>query len=150
MRTATNRSWLAQVSAIVLVIALTPATTPAQQAGPPQAVREFAPSPTGAARVISPSTGKAFNDAITALNGKRYDDARAAVGKLKLDRLNPFERGKAEQILFNVAAAQQNYGEARLHLQNAIASGGLDEAETAAAQTEITRIDARLATAPPG
>jgi hypothetical protein len=67
---------------------------------------------------------------------------------LRLDRLNSYERGKAERVLFNVAYAEKDFTAARQHLVNALESGGLNEPETAAAREQINRINARLETAP--
>ena len=97
---------------------------------------------------INAKTGAALNTAIGFLNAERYDDARTAIGSLRLDRLSPYERGKTEQILFHIANSERKYAEARQHLQNAIESGGLTQQEVTQAQRQIEQIDARLATAP--
>jgi len=98
--------------------------------------------------VISARTGATLNTAIELLNAKRYDDARAAIGVLRLDRLSPYERGKTEQILFHIANGERKYAEARQHLQNAIESGGLTQQEVTQTLRQIEQIDARLAAAP--
>jgi len=97
---------------------------------------------------INAKTGAALNTAIEFLNAERYEDARTAIGSLRLDRLSPYERGKTEQILFHIANSERKYAEARQHLQNAIESGGLTQQEVTQAQRQIEQIDARLATAP--
>ncbi len=79
---------------------------------------------------IDVATAKALNAAIDALNMGNYDAARAVLAPLKIDKLSPYERSRLEQILSNVAAAQEKYDEARAHLDNAIKSGGLNEQET--------------------
>ena len=48
---------------------------------------------------------------------------------VQLDRLSPYERGKVEQILFNIAYSQEKFEEARGHLKSAIDSGGLNAVE---------------------
>lgn len=78
---------------------------------------------------IDVATAKALNAAIEALNMGDYAGAQAALAPLKLDKVSPYERSRLEQILLSVAAAQERYDEARLHLQNAIDSGGLNEEE---------------------
>ena len=93
-------------------------------------------------------TGQAFAAAIAALNARDYAGARAAMDELKLERLSPYERSKAEEILFHVAYAEQSYAEAGEHLRLAIAAGGLNEQETRAAEGAIRDIDARLAANP--
>ena len=145
MQTATSWSRLSRISATALILALTPLATLAQDDLPLPAVREF--SVRDLTR-MSPKVGEAFNQALAALNTGRFDKAGDAIGKLQLDRLSSFERGKAERVLFNVAYAEKDYTAARQHLVNALESGGLNEPETAAAQEQIGRINARLATAP--
>lgn len=93
-------------------------------------------------------TGQAFAAAIEALNARDYAGARAAIDELNLERLSPYERSKAEEVLFHVAYAEQSYPEAREHLRLAIAAGGLNEQETRAAEGAIRGIDARLAADP--
>jgi hypothetical protein len=134
MPRVTSKSSLARSSAIALVIALSPLATFAQS--------ERAPA-------ISPRVGKALNDAITALKAARCDDARRAIGELRLDRLSPYERAMTEQILFNIAYSERNDVAARQHLQNAIDSGGLNQQEAAVMQEQIKRLDAGQETTPP-
>jgi hypothetical protein len=134
MPTVTSASWLARSAATVLLIALSPPATFAQP--------ERAPA-------ISLRVSHALNDAIAALTAERYDDARRAIGELRLDRLSRYERAKTEQVLFNIAYGERNYVKARQHLQNALESGGLNEQEAAVVRGEIERIEARLATTPP-
>jgi hypothetical protein len=98
---------------------------------------------------MSPRVGEAFNEAVAALNAGRFDKAGDAIGKLRLDRLSSYERGKAERVLFNVAYAEKDFTAARQHLVNALESGGLNEPETAAAREQIRRINAQLPAAPP-
>ena len=126
MLSATKASWVTRVSA--LVVALTPLATFAQ---------------------IGLTTGKALNEAIAALNAGRYDQAREAIAGLRLDRLLPYERGKVEQVLFEIARVERKFDEARQHLLNAIESGGLNEQEIRHARDQIERIDAGLAVASP-
>ena len=60
---------------------------------------------------------------------ENYTGAGQKIGTLALDKLSPYERGKVEQILFNIAYSQEQYEKARGHLQKAIDSGGLNAAE---------------------
>jgi tetratricopeptide (TPR) repeat protein len=78
---------------------------------------------------IDQQTGKILNEAIELLNMENYAAAQQKLGTLKLDNLSPYERGKVEQILFNIAYSQERYEEARGHLQKAIDSGGLNVVE---------------------
>jgi hypothetical protein len=145
MQTATRWSRLSRISVIVLVLALSPPATFAQDDETLPAVREFS---TRDLLRMSPKVGEAFTEAVVALNAGRFDKAANAVGKLRLDRLSSYERGKVERVLFNVAYAEEDFTAARQHLVNALESGGLDEPETAAAREQIRRINARLTTAP--
>ena len=145
MQTATSWSRVPRVSAILLVLALSPPATFAQDDLPLPGVREFSLRDL---LPMSPTVGEAFNEAVLALNAGRFDKAGDAIGKLRLDRLSSYERGKAERVLFNVAYAEKDFTAARQHLVNALESRGLSEPETAAAQEQIRRINTRLATAP--
>lgn len=78
---------------------------------------------------IDERTGEILNEAIEFLNVEDYASARASMGELRMDRLSPYERSRAEQILFQIAYASENYDEARTHLQAAIDAGGLNETE---------------------
>ena len=78
---------------------------------------------------VDVATAKALNAAIDALNMSDYDAARAALAPLKVDKLSPYEHSRLEQILSNIAAAQEKYDEARAHIEGAIKAGGLNEQE---------------------
>src|SRR5688572_5182789 len=145
MQTATRWSLLPRISAILLVLTLSPLTTLAQNDLPLPGVREFSIRDLAP---MSPRVGEAFNEAVAALNAGRFDKAGDAIGKLRLDRLSSYERGKAERVLFNVAYAEMDFSAARQHLVNALESAGLNEPEAAAAREQVRRINARLATAP--
>lgn len=144
MQIATRWSRLSLISATALVLALSPLATFAEDDVLP-AVREF--SVRDLTR-MTPKVQRAFNEAVLALNAGRFEAAGDAIGKLRLDQLSSFERGKVERVLFNVAYAEKDLSAARQHLVNALESGGLSEPETVAAQEQIERINARLATAP--
>jgi len=147
MQTATSCARLSRISIMALVLAFSPTATFAQDDLPLPGVREFSVRDL---LPMSPRVGEAFNEAVLALNAGRFDKAANAIGKLRLDRLSSYERGKAERVLFNVAHAEKDFTAARQHLVNALESGGLNEPETAAAQEQIRRINAQLAAAPPG
>jgi hypothetical protein len=111
-------------------------------------LRDLDPQPRAVPAEFDLRVGRALNEAITALNAEQYADARAALGELRLDGLSPFERGKAELVLFLIAHAEDKLAEARQHLVSAIESGGLTEQEVVAARSDIERVDARLAKGP--
>ena len=78
---------------------------------------------------IDAQTGKILNEAIELMNADDYAGAALKISTLQLDRLSPYERGRVEQILTNIAVEQEKYEEAREHLQKAIDSGGLNAVE---------------------
>ncbi len=82
-----------------------------------------------AATNIDAQTGKILNEAIELLNMENYAGAGQKIGTLTLEKLSPYERGKVEQILFNIAYSQDQYEKARGHLKSAIDSGGLNAQE---------------------
>jgi tetratricopeptide (TPR) repeat protein len=78
---------------------------------------------------IDQVTGKILNEAIELMGMENYAGAQQKLATLKMDSLSPYERGKVEQILFNIAYSQDRFDQARQHLQNAINSGGLNTVE---------------------
>jgi hypothetical protein len=63
------------------------------------------------------------------LNSGDTATAETAVGSLNLNQLTPFERGMAEALLFHVTYRQRLYPKARQHLQAAVDSGVMGQAE---------------------
>ena len=94
----------------------------------------------GSQQAIDAVTAKALNTAIEALNMEKYAEAQAAIDMLKLDKLSPYERSKVEQILFNIAYAQEKYDEARDHLKKSIDAGGLNEQEVSQARYQSAQL----------
>src|SRR5688572_22209953 len=97
----TKKNGLARVAtvAVTLVVVLAPMSTFAQRAADnaamPRAVEQFSrrgvePRRASGPAVISAPTGKALNEAIEAVNAKKFADARTAIGELRLDRLSPY------------------------------------------------------------
>ncbi len=95
-----------------------------------------APPPTN----IDVATGKILNEAIELMNMENYAGASQKLGTLKLENLSPYERGKVEQIMFNIAYSQERYEEARGHLQKAIDSGGLNAVEIDSARYQSAQL----------
>ncbi len=54
--------------------------------------------------------------------------------------MSPYERGKVEQILFNISYSQEKYEEARGHLKSAIDSGGLNAVEIDSARYQSAQL----------
>jgi tetratricopeptide (TPR) repeat protein len=96
---------------------------------------EKAPAPS-----IDAATGKILTEAIDALNADNYQAASAAIAKLSMDKLSPYERGRVEQILATIADSREDYPAAQGHLQAAINSGGLNEQEVSQASYQIAQL----------
>ena len=92
------------------------------------------------APTIDAATGKILNEAIELMNAEDYRGAQEAVGRLKLDRLSPYERSRVEQIMFGIAYAQEDYDAARDHLEQAIVAGGLNEQEIDQVRYQIAQL----------
>jgi tetratricopeptide (TPR) repeat protein len=132
-----------------LVILLAPFSAPAQTAGAPAPVacpQSVQPDSGSSPRTMDRSVGRALDRAMRAINAKGYADARASVGELDFDQLTPYELAMAEGVLFRIANAEREYGDARQHLVRSIESCGLTVQGIADAQEAIKRIDADLAT----
>ena len=89
---------------------------------------------------IDAQTGKILNEAIELLNMEKYAEAGQRIGTLTLEKLSPYERGKVEQILFNIAYSQEQYEKARGHLKSAIDSGGLNAVEIDSARYQSAQL----------
>jgi len=89
---------------------------------------------------IDVQTGKILNEAIELMTAENYAGANQKISTLNLEKLSPYERGKVEQILFNIAYSQERYAEARGHLQKAIESGGLNAQEVDSARYQSAQL----------
>lgn len=89
---------------------------------------------------IDADTGKHLNAAIEALNAGNFAAAKAAIAKLDLETLSPYERSRVEQILAAVAHAQDDYPGARAHLDAALAAGGLNAQEVTHIRFQIAQL----------
>ncbi len=92
------------------------------------------------ANSIDAATGKILTEAIEALNAENYGAASAAIGKLKLDGLSPYERSRVEQILATIDHSQDKYASARTHLLAAITAGGLNDEEISQTKYQIAQL----------
>jgi tetratricopeptide (TPR) repeat protein len=134
MEQQANGSWRFVMSGLALAAGLVVgASAVAQRAGEEEA-------PPAAQGSIDVQTGKVLNEAIELLNMEKLAEANAKINTLSLDKLAPYERGKVEQILFNIAYAQEKFQEAREHLQKAIDSGGLNAVEIDAARYQSAQL----------
>lgn len=85
-----------------------------------------------------------LNAAIAHINARRFGEARATVGELDLESLNAFERSKAEQVLYTIAYGEENFEEARGHVEKALDAGGLSPGDQFKARLALTDIDVML------
>jgi hypothetical protein len=97
-----------------------------------------------AQRALESDAIATLNAAIADINAGRYAKARAAIGELDLQRLTPFERSKAEQVLYTLAYSEEKFLEAREHVQRSIAAGGLSRQESFNARLALVHVDVML------
>ncbi len=135
MEQQANGSWRFVMSGLALAAGLLVGTAAVAQRAADEA-EPAAPSQSS----IDAQTGKVLNEAIELLNMEKYAEANARINTLALDKLSPYERGKVEQILFNIAYSQEKYQEARDHLKKAIDSGGLNAQEIDAARYQSAQL----------
>lgn len=137
-RNTTRRSGMlgkaafAGLASVLLFASANPAF--AQRAGSDDEEEE---SPSGV--INSERTAEALNEAIELLNMENYAGAQARLAELRLDRLSPYERSRVEQIFFQISYASERYDEARGHLEQAIAAGGLAETEVQSLRYQIAQ-----------
>lgn len=127
-----NARVLKMTSSLLIVAALA-----APYAAVAQDAKDKAPPATGS---IDAATGKILTEAIELLNADNYSGAKAAIGRIKIDSLSPYERSRTEQILSSIATSQEDYGTARKHLQAAIDAGGLNEVEVSDTRYQIAQM----------
>lgn len=104
------------------------------------AAEDASQKPPPSAGSIDVATGKILTEAIELLNADNFAGAKAAIAKIKMDSLSPYERSKTEQILATIASSQEDYGTARKHLQAAVDSGGLNEIEISDTRYQIAQM----------
>jgi tetratricopeptide (TPR) repeat protein len=111
---------------LAVATALTSATAVGGEDAPPPSIDEF--------------TAKAINAAITLMNENDNAGARSKLGKLKLERLSPYERSRVEQILAGIDSAEGHYGAALGHLQQALQAGGLNAQESSQVTYNVAQL----------
>jgi hypothetical protein len=97
-----------------------------------------------AERALESESIPTLNAAIAHINARRYGEARAAIRELDFKRLTPFERSKAEQILYTIAYYEEDFAAAREHVEKSIAAGGLNAGERLLARLALTNVDVML------
>jgi hypothetical protein len=120
-----------------LVAAIKQLVSPAQRANIDRRIA-------AAERVLESEAVPTLNAAIAHINARRFGEARAAIGELDFERLNAFERSKAEQILYTIAYYEEDFVVARQHLEKSIVAGGLTADERFRARLALTNVDVML------
>ena len=89
---------------------------------------------------LGAAVGKSINDAIELLNTKNPAGARAAIGKLKLENLSPYERSRVEQIMAAIDNDAENFSGAAKHLAAALEAGGLSADESLQVKFQVAQL----------
>ena len=89
---------------------------------------------------IDAATGKRLNEAIEAVNAEKFNDAKAALAKLNMEKLSPYEKSRVEQMLASIASSENDYAGASRHLQAAVATGGMTDEEILSARYQIAQL----------
>jgi tetratricopeptide (TPR) repeat protein len=91
---------------------------------------------------MQPHIAKRIGKVREHLEGERYADAEKELGKLRLDRLSPYERAQAERLRGYVAYGQEQNDAAIEALSAALAEDGLPPADRADVLFQIAQIQA--------
>jgi tetratricopeptide (TPR) repeat protein len=145
MQTQANRSMFTVAKRLALAVGLfTVAQVAMGQAGPGQGGTSRAgdrnQEENPAQGSFDAQTGTILNEAIELMNMENFAGAQQKLATLKIDKLSPYERGKVEQIFFNISYSQEKYQEARDHLRMAIESGGLNDQEVSEARFQSAQL----------
>jgi tetratricopeptide (TPR) repeat protein len=95
-----------------------------------------------AAGQIDQQTGKKLQQAMDALNASppQYGQAKGVLDSLNKGNLSPYEASRVWQLYASIYNSQEKYGDARNAIQQAIASGGLNEVELDQANFNIAQL----------
>jgi tetratricopeptide (TPR) repeat protein len=94
----------------------------------------------GRPTTVSERTGKRLGEAVTHLQAERYDQAEAALGKLRLRGLNAFERAKVYSVQALIAYGKHDLPRSRDLLEKALAEEALTPEEQAQARFQIAQL----------
>jgi tetratricopeptide (TPR) repeat protein len=86
----------------------------------------------------------AIQVAIAHAKARRLAEARATLGQLDLETLTPYERSRAEWVLYAVAYAEEDFTEAREHVLKSLEAGGLSPSTRLTAQLALADLDVML------
>jgi tetratricopeptide (TPR) repeat protein len=85
-------------------------------------------------------TGKRVAGAQKSLADQRYDEARKILAWVDVERLNPYERSRVEQLYAAIDQAEGDLAGARAHLSSALASNGLSDSEASNVRYQIAQL----------
>jgi tetratricopeptide (TPR) repeat protein len=85
-------------------------------------------------------TGAIVQAAYDLLSMDKFAEARTKLGELNLEKLSPNERKTVEQMFFNLDISEEKYDSARKHMEAAIASGGMNDQDIAAARYQLAQL----------
>jgi tetratricopeptide (TPR) repeat protein len=89
---------------------------------------------------LGEAAANALNEAIELMDAGNFAQARVVVEDLDRRRLSPYEIGRVEQILGNIAYSEGDFAGAREHFDLAMASGGLNEVEAANLKFQVAQL----------
>ncbi len=89
---------------------------------------------------IDERTGKRLIEAREHLMAERYDEAEAALGKLRMRTMNPLERAQTYRIHAFIAYGREDMAAARDYLEKTIAEGVLDPQDAADVRFQIAQL----------
>ncbi len=89
---------------------------------------------------IDERTGKRLIEAREYLMAEKYDEAEAALGKLRMRSLNPLEKAQTYRIYAFIAYGREDMATARDYLEKTIAEGVLDEEDAADVRYQIAQL----------
>ncbi|HWK53874.1 MAG TPA: tetratricopeptide repeat protein [Hyphomicrobiales bacterium] len=89
---------------------------------------------------VDQQTGRILTEAFEKFGNDDFAGARESLGRLRLDRLSPYERSRVEQIYTSLDVQAEDYAGARQHMEAAIASGGLNEVEASQARYQLAQL----------
>lgn len=89
---------------------------------------------------VDQQTGRILTEAFEKFSNDDFAGARESLGRLRMDRLSPYERSRVEQMYFSLDVQAEDFVSARQHMEAAIASGGLNEVEASQARYQLAQL----------
>lgn len=138
---ATDARILSRSGKLICVLVLTLAMMAASPIAHGQASSRANDQQSGnSQRKVSSAVGSVIRKAIKLVEKKKLTAARKLLATLNFGELNPYGLSRVMLILAHIDNLQKKYAAARHHLEKALASGGLTEAETSRSHRQIARL----------